>query len=166
MASGNLKGTEIACTDPESGIIDMPGLSFVVFLVNPREQQEIVPPKNALALLHGGSMHEPIPDCTDVGHPAYGIIYKALKTQHTADRVKGVDHPTQACKFLVRLSKFRTWFPLSEKTPHADTAPFQPTFQAQKETTTLPRKEKGVCLCFGCLRRGLCFGCLRRGGNH
>ena len=61
--------------------------------------------KNALTLLDGGSTLEPVPDWTDTGHPAYGLIYGLLKTQFGVDGVRGVNNPSHVVKFLVKLSQ-------------------------------------------------------------
>jgi hypothetical protein len=105
VTSGEFKGTEISPTDPVSAILNMQGVSSILFLVNHSEQEKERLPRNALALLDGGSTLEPFPDWKDAGHPAYGVIYGLLKTKLGVDGVRGAMNPSHVVDFVVSLTK-------------------------------------------------------------
>jgi len=67
VTSGEFKGTDISPTDQVSAILNMQGVSSILFLVNHSEQEKEKErlPRNALALLDGGSTLEPFPDWED-----------------------------------------------------------------------------------------------------
>ena len=155
VTGGELKGTVIDRSDPVSEIIDMPGVSSVVFLVNIREHETERPP-SALTLLHGGSKLEPIPDWADTSHPAYGVIYGDIKLQLVVDGVQGVQNPSHVYKFfeafeaavsttgLTRRLRNR---PFSIKTRHApgSYAPSAPNRASSTSTPNHQRKQQGFC---------------------
>ena len=62
VTSGEFKGTEVSTMDPVSAILDIQGVSSILFLVNHSEQEKEKLSRNSLALLYGGSTLNPLPD--------------------------------------------------------------------------------------------------------
>lgn len=99
VSAGELKGHEIAGSDPVTDIIDM-GVKSIVFLVRQPTIPQEEPARRSISTVLIRQPSRSIPDWKDDGHPVYTNIYMALKNQLIADGVKGFTNPDYGIKFL------------------------------------------------------------------
>ena len=88
VSAGDLKGHEIVGSDPVASIIDMGVKSNSFFVHQPVLLGEGPPLRSISDVLVRQSVRS-FPEWEDAGHPAYTVLYSALRDKLAADGAKG-----------------------------------------------------------------------------